>query len=75
MYVPVGVELLVLMVNVLEKDGLPDPGLKLQETPKGRPLVQDKLIDCDEPVCRVAVTVFEPEPPCVTAIPPEFDNK
>jgi hypothetical protein len=60
---PVGVDDEVLIVKVLEKVGLPDEGLKLQEAPEGRTLVQDKLTDCVEPLVKVAVIVFEPELP------------
>jgi len=57
-YVPVGVELDVLIVRVLENVGLPDAGLKPQDAPVGKPLVQDKATDCVEPLFKVAVIVF-----------------
>ncbi len=41
---PVGVEEIVLMVNVLEKVGVPDAGLKEHEAPAGSPLVHERLI-------------------------------
>jgi hypothetical protein len=53
----------VLIVRVLENVGLLEAGLKPQDAPKGRPLVQDKVTDCVEPDCRVAVIVFELELP------------
>jgi hypothetical protein len=59
----VGVELVVLMVRELEKVGLPEGGLKLQDAPVGRPLVHNRVTDCADPVCKVAVIVFEPEVP------------
>ena len=65
----------MLTVKVLENVGLPDEGLKLQDTPVGRLPVQDKVTDCVEPLVKVAVTVFEPELPCVTVTPPLFDNE
>jgi len=60
---PVGVEDEVLTVKVLVKVGLPDAGLKLHDAPEGRPLVQDRLTDCDCPPVNVTVIVLEPEPP------------
>jgi hypothetical protein len=59
----VGVELLVLMVKVLEKVGLPDEGLKVQDAPEGSPLVHERVTFCEVPVCKLAVIVFEPEVP------------
>jgi hypothetical protein len=63
------------MVKVLEKVGLSDEGLKLQEAPEGRPLVHDRVTGCVEPLSKLAVMVFDPELPCVTVIPPLLDNE
>jgi hypothetical protein len=63
------------MVRVLENVGLPDAGLKPQDAPEGTPPVQERVTDWAVPVCRLAVIVFNPELPCVTVIPPEFDNE
>jgi hypothetical protein len=63
------------MVKALEKVGLPDAGLKLQDAPVGSPAAHERVTDCVEPLVKVAVIVFEPELPCVTVIPPEFDNE
>lgn len=54
----------MVIVNVLVKVGLPEGGLKpVHEAPDGSPAVQDKLTDCVEPLSKVTVIVFEPEPP------------
>lgn len=52
------------MLNVLVNVGLPLAGLKEHVDPEGRPLAQDRLTVCDEPLTKAAVIVFEPEPPC-----------
>ena len=71
---PVGVELDVLIVKVLEKVGFSEDGInEEQEAPEGRLPVQDRLTDCVEPLVNVTVTVFEPDEPWVTVIPPELD--
>ena len=67
-----GVEEVVAIVRVLEKDGLPLSGLKLHVAPAGRlVLSQPRLMVCGEPLTKVAVIIFEPEPPCMAVIPPE----
>jgi hypothetical protein len=63
-----GVEEEVLIVQVLEKVGLPEDGLKEDVAPEGSPDA-DRLTLCVEPPVKVTVTIFEPEPPCVTVIP------
>ena len=75
--VPIGVELVVLMVRVLVNVGLPEAGLKAHDAKVGRPLHEEgeRVTDCVVPVSRVAVILFEPELPCATVIPPEFDNE
>ena len=65
----------MLMVNLLENVGLPEAGLKAHFAPVGRPLVHERVTDCVVPVFSVAVILFEPELPCATVIPPEFDNE
>jgi hypothetical protein len=65
----------VLIVKVVENVGLPDARLKLQDAAEGRPLVHERVTDCEVPVCKVAVIVFEPDEPRVTVIPLEVDNE
>lgn len=72
---PVGVVDDVPMVKVLEKVGKPDEGLKEHEAPDGSPLVHERLTDCDIPLNKVAEIVFDPLPPRVTVMPPEFDKE
>ena len=53
----------MLTVKVLVKVGLLEDGLNEQEAPEGKPLVHDRLTDCDCPPVNVTVIVLEPEPP------------
>lgn len=72
---PFGVVEIAAIVSVLEKVGEPDVGLKEQEAPAGRSLVQDRVTVPAELVKRMAVIVFEPLLPCIIAIPPELIRK
>jgi hypothetical protein len=68
--VPVGVEALVLIVNVLEQVGLQAGGKNEAVAPEGRPEVTLRLTDCEVPDTKFRVIVFDPDPPCVTVIGP-----
>ena len=75
-YVPVGVEEVVLTVDVMEAVGVTVAGLNEHEAPVGSvDVTQDKVTDCDVPPVNVAVTVFLPELACCTVMPPELDSE
>jgi len=61
-----GVDAEVEIVKTLEPVGVTGllPVAKLQLTPAGRGVAQDKVTACAEPAVRVAVTVTVPELPC-----------
>jgi len=64
-YVPVGVDDEVEIVNVLENVGLPEDGLKLAEAPEGKPEAE-RLTDFAEPLVRVTLTVVVMLLPTIT---------
>lgn len=68
---PVGVLPVVVIVRVELWVGVTGFVAKLHEAPVGRPL-QAKETACVVPLSKVAVIVFVPDPPWVTAIPPEL---
>jgi hypothetical protein len=72
---PAGVEDRVLMVSALVKVGAPVAGLKEHEAPEGRPLAQERLIDCDVPFDSEAVMLLEAALPADRVMLPEFDNE
>ena len=81
LYDPVGVELKVVMVNVLEKVGEPahvglpvQPPVKEGEAPAGSPLTES-VTGWDVPLTILTVIVLKPEPPWTRLISPEFDRE
>ena len=80
-YEPVGVDNEVLMVRVAEKVGealqlgVPmQPPLKEAEAPAGSPLTE-RVTGWVFPLTKLTVIVLDPELPCMTVMPPEFDNE
>ena len=71
---PVGVELVVLMVSPGEQVALHVPGLNPAVAPLGSPEAENETVWV-EPAVRVAVIVLEPDAPGVTVMPPEFDRE
>lgn len=74
MYDPARVAAVVAMVSVVEQVGLHDVGLNEAVAPEGRPEAEYETVWV-VPEESVAVIVFEPEKPRVTAIPPELDKE
>ncbi len=72
--VPAGVVVAVVIVNVVEHVGLQDADVNPALAPLGRPDTV-KLTDCVVPETRVTVIVVEPEAPCTTVIPAEFESE
>ncbi len=71
LYKPVGVEEVVLIAKVLEKDGEPELGLNVHEASVGSPL-HEKVTGWEIPMSKVAVIVLDPDPPWTVLIRPEF---
>ena len=71
--VPVGVDEVVEMVSWAEQEGVQAVGLNEAVAPPGSP-ESAKVTLGIEPRVRVAVMVFEPDPPGITVIVPELDS-
>ena len=69
--VPVGVDALVVIVRVIVQVGAQDVGAEVAVAPVGSPVVL-RLTAWGVPLLSVAVTVVEPDAPCVTVIFPEL---
>ena len=71
---PVGVAGDVLTVRMLVKGGFPEDGLNAATAPMGSPDA-DNVTVWAVPPTRLTVIVLDPDPPCVTPIPPELDKE
>ena len=72
--VPVGVDPLVAIVNVLEQVGLHEPGENDAVAPAGSPEAA-KLTGCVGPEASVAVIVFDPDAPWAIEMLPELASE